>query len=275
MKKNKFIIVLFVISVVLVLLFPQIHDFIEDFKLPKINNNKVKEEVKKKVVDEEILSNLHYPLMRNGVYSATTYYSLDKFTYSDMSNNDILYNAFLDIYEGNMTPYEGVTNCTNISKQFQDDYIKLRIKNIIGKSVNYNLADFIVEEGNDSPYIGTWQYDAVNSRFIYTGLCNTGDTSVKYYDLTEFIKASYDNDDIVVYNYVGFAKVIDNMYYIYSDASMQNEISTGNFINVEDLNSKFKNINKKSKKVYKYTFKDTLCSYNEYCLYEGKWVNEF
>ena len=42
----------------------------------------------------------------------------------------------------------------------------------------------------------------------------------------------------------------------------------------EELLNTFKSLDKKQKKIYKYTFKNTLCSYDEYCLYEGKWVNE-
>ena len=78
----------------------------------------------------------------------------------------------------------------------------------------------------------------------------------------------------MVYYYVGFAKVVDNNYTIYSDANMTNELTKGTFTTLEDLNTVFKNINKENKKIYKYTFKNTLCSYNEYCLYEGKWITE-
>jgi len=191
-----------------------------------------------------------------------------------MSNNDILYNAFMDIYEGNMTSSNISGACTNISKEFNKDYMELRIKNILGKNVNYTLDTFYVPEDSNSNYKGTWNYDSANSRFIYNGLCNTKATNTKYYNLEELIKANYEDSDIIVYYYIGFAKIVDNTYVIYNDANMTNEISSGSFTTVDDLNKLFKSINKEDKKIYKYTFKNTLCSYNEYCLYEGKWVNE-
>ena len=92
--------------------------------------------------------------------------------------------------------------------------------------------------------------------------------------MEELIKVQYEDDDIVVYYYVGFAKVVGNDYTIYKDAKMTKELSKGTFTSVEELNNLFKSMNKKEKNIYKYIFKDTLCSYNEYCLYEGKWINE-
>ena len=266
------IMVLFFIVAVLVLFFPKIYKFIEDAKLPKSNSSKieVKEEVKK--VDEEVLSNLHYPLMRSSIYSKDTYYSLDTFEVSDMSNEDILYNAFMDIYEGNIVDSSIAGTCVTTPKEFDSKYIKLRVNNILGKNVNYTLSNFTVPVDSKSNYKGTWTY--TSGKFIYNAYCETPNYSFEYYNLEELIKAEYDNDDVVVYKYVGFAKVDGNKYIIYKDAKMTEEISRGTFNSVEDLNSIFKSMNKKNKKIYKFTFKDTLCSYNEYCLYEGKWVNE-
>lgn len=278
MKKNNknsiFTLVLLIIVIILVLLFPKIYEYIETLKLPKIESNNTNEVVEQKEVDEKVLESLHYPLMRNSVYNSQTYYTLDKFTVSDMSNNDVLYNAFLDIYEGNMTSYDGYTNCTTNSKQFNQDYIELRIKNILGKEVSYTLENFNVPEDADTSYVGAWNYDSSNQRFIYNGLCNSNTSSVKYYNLEQFIKAEYQDDDVIVYYYVGFAKVENNNYIIYSDALMQNEISSGTILDTNELNSLFEQLSDKDKKIYKYTFKNTLCSYQEYCLYEGEWVNE-
>lgn len=283
MKKNKkdnkenntiFIIILFAVVIILVLFLPKIYNLIETIKLPEVEN---KEELKKedsKEISEEVLETIHYPKMRNSIYDSNTYYSLDKFTISNMSNNDILYNAFLDIYEGNMTSSGNIGRCSNVSKEFSRDYMELRVKNILGKNVNYTLDSFYVPEDSDSNYKGIWEYDSGSLKFIYNGLCESKITNTKYYNLEELIKAEYEKTDIAVYYYVGFAKVVDNNYYIYSDANMTKEINKGTFTNVEDLNNIFKSINKKDKKIYKYIFKNDLCSYNEYCLYEGKWVNE-
>jgi len=277
-KKEKsnslFIIILFAIIIITVLFFPKIHEFIEKQNLPKVQTSEKIDNKEETVVNEEMLENLHYPIMRNSIYDSNTYYSLDKFTINDMSNNDILYNAFMDMYEGNITNSNIKGSCTNISKQFNRDYIELRIKNILGKNINYTLGEFYVPEDADSNYKGTWFYDSINAKFIYNGLCTSKANNTKYYNLEEFIKAQYENNDVVVYYYVGFAKVVDNNYVIYKDANMTSELSSGTFTSVEDLNKLFKSISKEKKKIYKYTFKNTLCSYDEYCLYEGKWVNE-
>lgn len=273
-KNGILIIVLLSIVTILVLFFPKIYDLVNSMSMPKVEEFKTEEKEESKKVDESILETIHYPIMRTSIYDSNTYYSLDKFTINNLSNNDILLNAFLDIYEGNITSYEGVGVCTNVSKQFSKDYLELRIKNIIGNKVNYILTDFYVPEDSNSNYVGTWNYDNYNGRFLYTGLCSSRATNTKYYNLEELIKVEYDNKDIVAYYYVGFAKVDGSNYTIYNDAAMTKEISKGSFVDVNNLNNIFKKIEKKNKNIYKYTFKNTLCSYNEYCLYEGKWINE-
>jgi hypothetical protein len=243
--------------------------------MPKVENIKSEEKEELKEIDESILETVHYPLMRTSIYDVNTYYSLDKFTVNNLSNNDILLNAFLDVYEGNMTSYESVGVCTRESKQFSKDYLELRIKNILGNKLKYTLDNFYVPEDLNSNYVGNWVYDSWNGRFTYNGLCQSRAANVKYYDLEELIKVEYEGkNDIAVYYYVGFAKVEENNYTIYKDAALTQELSSGTFLSVDELNNTFKNINKNNKKIYKYIFKNTLCSYNEYCLYEGKWINE-
>lgn len=272
-NNNYFIIILFGIILVLVFLMPKIYEFVENKRLPKIESTEKKEEINEKVVDEETLKNIHFPIMRNNEYE-NTYYSLDTFTISDMSNSDILYNAFMDIYEGNITSSDVMGKCSLVYKQLSADYLELRIKNILGKNVKYNLESFYVSQYSTSNYKGTWTYDKANSRFIYDGLCQLPAVipSVRHYDLEEMISAKYEGSDIIIYYYVGFAEVELDKYKIYSDANMTNEIFSGDFTSLEDLEETFKSIKKDNKKIYKYTFKNTLCSYDEYCLYEGKWV---
>ena len=273
-KNSIFVLILFIIVIILVLFFPQIYGFINSFSMPKVENREEEKNEINKTLDEGVLETIHYPLMRTSIYDSNTYYSLDKFTTKDLSNNDILLNAFLDIYEGNMTS-SGISGaCTDISKQFNREYLELRIKNILGNKISYNLETFYVPEDLDSNYVGTWNYNSSSNEFEYAGLCSSKATNTKYYNLEELIKVEYDKKDIVAYYYVGFAKVEGSNYIIYKDAKMTNEISNGTFTNLDDLNNTFKTINKKNKNIYKYTFKNTLCSYNEYCLYEGKWVNE-
>ena len=273
-SNNLFIVVLFIIILVIVLFIPKIYKFIENQQLPQVEKTETKKEEVKEI-NEDILETIHYPIMRNSIYDSNTYYSLDTFTISNMSNNDILYNAFMDIYEGNIVSSSVKGSCANTPKEFNKDYIELRINNILGKNIKYTLDTFYVPEDTDSNYKGTWKYDTTNYRFIYEGLCNSKATNTKYYNLEELIKIEYEDNDIVAYYYVGFAKVVDNNYTIYKDANMTEELNNGIFTSIDDLNNLFKSMNKKDKKIYKYTFKNTLCSYNEYCLYEGRWVNEF
>lgn len=273
-KNGIFMIILLSLVVIIVLFFPKIYGLVNSIFMPKVENLEIKEAEEKKEVDENILETVHFPLMRNSIYSAETYYSKEKFTISDMSNNDILLNAFLDIYEGNLTSYEGVGSCTNISKQFNKHYIELRIKNILNNKINYKLDSFYVPEDSNSKYVGDWNYDSYNGRFTYVGLCSSKVTNTKYYNLEQLIKMEYEEKDLAIYYYVGFAKVEGNNYIIYKDANMTEELKKGTFTNIEELNNIFKEINKKDKNIYKYTFKNTLCTYNEYCLYEGKWINE-
>lgn len=276
-QNGTLMLILLAVVAVFVLFFPKIYNFVSLISVPKVEVNKTNEnnnQNEAKELDENILETIHYPLMRSSVYDANTYYSLDKFTINDLSNNDILLNAFLDIYEGNMTPYEFTGACTTISKQFSKQYLVFRIQNILSNKIEYTLTDFYVPEDLDTQYVGTWNYDSINNRFVYVGLCGSKATNIKYYDLEELIKIEYNDNDIDAYYYVGFAKVEGNSYTLYKNPNMTEEITNGTFTSLEDLNSIYKKLNKKNKKIYKYTFKNTLCKYNEYCLYEGKWVSD-
>lgn len=276
-KGNSLVIILLLIIVVAVIfLFPIFNRFIEKTKLPTVERTENKEEQEVKTVTESDIANYHKPYMRNGIYSSNTYYSLDIFTIDDMSNNDKLYNAFLSITDPNVVlKSEGRKGCTLNSKSFNNKLMDLRVKNSLGKNVQYSLETFKVPEGILSDYVGEWVYNSSSNSFIYQGLCKSSTGNTRYYDLEQFIKAEYNNRDVVAYYYVGFAKVEGNNYIIYKDADMKEEISKGVINDISELKELYNKINNKNKKVYKYTFKNTLCSYSEYCLYKGEWVNEF
>ena len=84
--------------------------------------------------------------------------------------DDILYNAFLQVYSGYFES-AGSVGCTNNSIKFSANYIDLRIQNIFGKDTGYNLTDFTVPTGSFSDYIGAFKYDSSNDQFIYYGNC--------------------------------------------------------------------------------------------------------
>lgn len=272
-----FLIVLLMLVLVFIFVCPFIYTFINKLSIPKIENIKdeSKEESKEedKIVDEDLLSSLHFPIMRVNKNSEFSYYSKDKFKITDISNDDILINAFLDMHEGNIVDSTTKASCSSLSKEFNAEYIDLRIKNILGKNIKYTLNDFNIPEGLNSSYIGEWKFNSNNYTYTYNGVCDSNNFDVSYYDLTQYIKSEYNDKDIIVYYYVGFAKVTGDSYTIFSDPNMTKELTKGNISNIP-LDEVFKNLSDSSKKIYKYTFKNNLCTYNDYCMYKGEWIDE-
>ena len=265
---NTFIIVLLLIVVIVVFCFPKINKFMAKVNSPKIVQKEIKTNKEKKF-DESMIEDIHFPLMRNSIYSSNSNYLLDKFTISNLTNNDILLNAFLDVHEGNIKSTGTAARCGGEGAVLDSKYINLRVKNILGRDLNYKLETFEVPEGNDTKYPGTWTYDGSN--FIYDGICNPNTNSIKYYDLKQLKEGKYDGNDLILYYYVGFAKVEGNKYTIYSKPDMKNEINSGEFIDLDSLQDIFESIDKKNKSIYKYVFKNNICTYSEYCLYEVSW----
>jgi len=261
-QKNTLMWVLLGVAIVVVFLFPKIYSLVTKLTLPKVEKSKpeTKEEVKK--VTDEVISDIHFPLMRNSKYSKDTYYSLDVFTSSNMSDADKLLSAFLKLEKINI-----------VNNTFKSTYMDLLIDNVLGKNIEYNLGGFYVPIDSNVDYKGYWNYNPNNGLFIYQGGNNGANTSIEYYNLEQKIKAEYDKRDIIIYYYVSFATLQDKNYKIYSDPAMTDLIAEGTLEN-NTLDDVFVNIDNKKKKIYKYVFKDTICSYSEYCLYEGKWVND-
>lgn len=272
-KNNLWLYIGLLVLIVIVLLFPTIHSGIERLSMPKVEGPEIEEEQKPTKVDEKLLESLHYPIMRSSEYAKETYYTRETFKVSDMSNNDKLLTAFLDIEEVSFNVSSN-SSCSGTPKQFNAEFIGFRIKNILSKDLNYELSDFYVPNYVNNNYVGTWSYDSSKDVYYYKGICNPTGSNISYYTLDALKEAKYGEDeDIIVYKYLGFAKIENNQYIIYSDASMTKEIKTGTFTDMNNLNAEFNSIDKKELNVYMYTFKDTLCSYNDYCLYEGKWVS--
>ena len=264
------IVILLLIVVVAIFFFPKINEFIVKIRSPKIENITDESKKENKVFNKEIIEDVHFPIMRSGIYSDSTYYSLDKFTISDMKNSDILLNSFLDMYEGNIIS-KGSASCGGQGAEFDQKYLELRIKNILGRNTNYKFENFEVPNGNDSKYIGSWTYNSSSKKFVYKGKCNQNTGKTKYYDLKQLKEGKYEGNDLVLYYYVGFAKVEGNSYTIYSKPDMKDQIYSGSFLDLNTLQSTFESINNKNKKIYKFVFKNSICTYSEYCLYEGSW----
>ena len=91
------LIILLFIGVVLVFLFPKIHEYLNKVNLPEIEKSNTQNSEEKRELTREMLEEIHSPIMRSSAYQENTYYSLDTFKITDMSNQDILYNAFLEL----------------------------------------------------------------------------------------------------------------------------------------------------------------------------------
>lgn len=289
------IIIVFGIIIASCMLLPKIYQWFSNREEPSTYVEQKKEEPEEPVVElEEItlnseeVKNLIYPVMRNNPYSTKTYYSKSVLNIGDFSNNDLLYNAFIHVYKGNIATYDGKYNdeyCGSAStrKTFSAKYIDARMDNLFTKSVDYEHKTFKVPTTNtNTKYVGTWKYDNENNRYIYYGDCNPMKTNdIIYYDLA----VAYDakglekNTVIEVYYHVAFAKVnkTNNSYTIYSDASLKQIILSGTLTSsapktelTEIFNEYINKQNKTNK--YKYTFSSQDCSYQNHCFVKGEWI---
>lgn len=260
-----------------------------NYKDPEVVDDNPSEKLEEITLKSSIISKLNYPIMRNSKYDNNTYYKKESITMSQFSNNDILYNAFIHIYKGNIADYNEKYNgnycgTDETKKTFNAKYIDARIANLFTKSTEYKHANFTVPKNNpDTNYIGTWKYDSKNNRYIYYGDCsnNSGIGDFAYYDLKVPYKAEglKKNTVIEISNYMAFAKLDlkTKKYTIYSDVEMTNSLSDGTLTTNDhesELNTIFskyietnQNLNK-----YKYIFSSNDCSYKDYCFEKGEWI---
>lgn len=254
-----FIVVLGIISM------PQIYKIlntsevdVKDNKKSK-NDTNTKEEINK---DSEIVSTLVYPIMHNDVSVTDNYYKNESIKVSDLSNNDILYNAFLNIYSGY------INNDSVIS--FDSNYLVSRIENIFGPKTGYNIVDFTVPSGSLSEYTGVFNYDSTTKKYTFNKIDNTNNTI--YYDVKSIYDASSPNDNTITTSFnVAFVKIENNKYILYKDYNYTDEISSGDFTSMDALENMLTTLDTNK---YQYTFRKDTCNYDSYCFYEGKWLNE-
>lgn len=289
---NKFLLLICaIIMMVSIFFFPKISKAFEKYRNSKVKTTVDVEEVKEKeypklTLESKETSNLKYPIMHIEHGVKDTYHSKDRVTISDFSNNDILYNALADAYEGNMAKYTGSysgsycgSNANKVSINAR--YLKLRIENLYNRKTKYTLSDFVVPvTSTKSKYVGTWKYNQSTDTYIYYGDCNKQTSpNVLYYDIRVPYEAnsSDKNVELYVYNYVVFAMVnqVNKSYIIYSDANYSKELSRGT-LTTNDYETELTNIVKKASKdsmnKYKYTFSIVDCAYQDYCFISGEWV---
>lgn len=278
MKKSNILVIFITFGLIGILIYflPNIYNSIQKYESNNIEipNIEKKEEVKneeKITINSEIVKNLSFPIMRNDKNKIESYYQLKSININNFSNNDLLYNAFLDMYEGYLVGHSSV-GCTTNSKEFDATYLSSRIKNIIGRDVSYHFEDFTVPNlYQGSNYIGLWKYNSTNNTYVYYGTCNNDNSNITYYDYKKLfkVKTSKDNNVIYLYYYIGFLKLDNNHYTLYNDANMENEISSGTYDNIDNISIDINNL-----KTYKFTFKKGLCTYDNYCFSKGEWLNE-
>ena len=264
------ILVLILVLIIFIINFPNLYKLVLKLQPePKYDENANKKEgdlVKKEVEEltDEVVNQVSFPIMRPNNYNENSYYQLNEFKISDMSNQDKLVNAYL-----------AIDSIFIQNDSFDAKYIDLRMKNLLGKNTTYNLENFTVPESisyQTSNKSGTWVYNAQSNSYVYGGATYTYH-EFTYLDVKELIKYERENNNVVIYYYVGFVKYSNNQYFIYSDANYKNLLTSGNVNSDTNYENIFKSLDK-DKKIYKFTFSDSLCTYDDYCLLKGEWVSE-
>ena len=258
------IVICMFILIVGIVSMPQIYKLLNTSRVDIVDNdinkkNNVKEEINK---DSEIVGTLVYPIMHNDINITDNYYKNEKISISDFTNNDILYNAYLNVYSGY------IINDGSIS--FDSNYLVSRIENIFGTNTGYSLTDFTVPSGSFSEYVGTFTYDNDSKRYTYTKIDSNYNTI--YYDVKKIYDASSPNENTINTSFdVAFIKIENGRYTLYSDYNYKDEISSGEYTNMETIENMLPTLETRK---YQYTFRKDICNYDSYCFYEGKWINE-
>lgn len=270
--------------------FPYINDFITKKQLRNENKEKVvvkkePEKVYEKItLESPILNKLIYPELHPDQTKVDSYYKKDKVTVSELNNADILYTAYLDVYDGAFLPYSGgysskYCGLDSSKVYFNAEYITLRIENIFNKKTVFKHTDFYVPNGSNSKYTGLWKYDSTRNIYIYYGDCENNSFRYQYLDISipYDVSASEKNVDLDVYSYLAFIKVDNDTkkYVIYRNSNYTDELSNGNLVTnnyKKELNTILNSLNKQEFKKYKYSFSVLNCAYQDYCFVSGEWV---
>ena len=267
MKRGTVILIItcVVIVVVGIISMPQIYKMLNTSGVDVVENNTnkkntdTKEEINK---DSEVVSTLVYPIMHNDISVTDNYYKNDSIKVSDLSNNDILYNAFLNIYPGYINSDNSIS--------FDSNYLVSRIENIFGPNTGYSLVDFTVPSGSLSEYTGIFNYDSTTKRYTFNKIDNTN--NIMYYEIKSIYDASSPNDNTITTSFnIAFVKIENNKYTLYKEYNYTDEISSGDYTSMENLENMLETLDTKK---YQYTFRKDTCNYDSYCFYEGKWLNE-
>lgn len=294
-KTSKLVIViLLVLCLIAIVLFPTISKKISGIKTSNkkvqvtIEKEKEKEYPKLNLNSEEV-TKLKFPVMHNDRTNKVTYYIKDKITIQSFSNNDILYNTLLDIYEGNMGAYKGAyaaKYCGRNNQKVALDarYIDLRIDNLYTKNAKYTLKSFVVPANNTkTSYVGTWVYVKKTNKYVYYGNCKkVPNTNIEYYDVRVPYEVTTSDKNVELYlnNYVAFGVInkATKQYILYKNANYTEQLTSGTLTTTNyetELTNILKNYvkdNSSKTKKYKYTYTIKDCAYQDYCFLSGEWI---
>ena len=265
-KKGNIVLIIFCILIVVIgiVSMPYIYKKLNTSGVDIKDNNKdkkieVKEEINK---DSEIITTLVYPIMHNDISIIDNYYKNSSMKVTDFTNNDILYNSFINIYQGYINDSDIIS--------FDSNYLISRIENIFGPKTGYNLVDFTVPSGSSSKYQGIFKFDNISKKYILTKV--DYNTNIVYIDVKKIYDASSPNENTITTSFdIAFVKLENGKYTLYRDYNYTDEISSGDFTDIETLENMLSTLDTKK---YQYIFRKDTCNYDSYCFTEGKWINE-
>ena len=291
-SSNYLLIFVLLIVIAGVYFIPQITNMLKKdnkTKEPEATEPEKKKKEEEKVVyswNDAIIKGITMPVMRVSPGSSDSYYSLDKMTVANMSNNEILFNAFINVFSGNIGYYQGGYNgqfCGSADQQreLNAKYIDARVDNLFTKNTEFTHEDFYVPFTVGSAYYGLWRFNPNTYSYVYYGECNPQGLSGEfYYDILvkDEIETSKDSKTAYLTYNMGFAKILGDSYEIYRDANYTDLLISDTFKtdkHEKELDDVFAdyvkdhNVNK-----YKYTYSKKDCSYSDLCYISGEWVNE-
>ena len=290
-SSNYFLIFVLLIIIAGIYFIPQITNMIKKdtkSKEPETEEKKKKKEEEKVEYswDDKIIKDITFPVMRVSPGSDTSYYTLDKMTVANMTNNEILFNAFINVYTGNIGYHQGGYDgvfCGSAEQQreLNAKYIDARVDNLFTKNTEFTHEDFYVPFTVGSSYYGLWRFNPNTYSYVYYGECNPqGLAGEFYYDILvpAEIKTSKDGKTAYLTYNMGFAKMIGDEYEIYRDANYTNLLISDTFKTddqekeLEDVFADY--VKDHSVNKYKYTYSKNDCSYADLCYISGEWVNE-
>jgi len=312
-KSSKVVaIVALAIMAVAVFSFPQIHRFIENIRLSRLQERSEKKEEDDKIdlpkitLESKSVQNLTYPVMRNNRFAAESYFTRDSIKISDFHNNDLLFNAFINIgrdVETGEVNHAFLTSFTGTHQgefcgrpdqrvSFSATFIGSRIANLFTRTVKFNHASFnvpstFINPNGDArtPYVGRWVFDSRNNMYVFHGRCGpseTGETEFFDIKIPRSAEGTEYNRIIHVTYDMAFARVNveSKQYALFRNPDMTDQIGTGSLTtnnSQKELTEAVQKLLENNVTVYRYRYRFSTinCRYGgdwNYCFESAEWI---